>query len=189
LSSVQPVKSIFACITLRYLVSSILLERPFTWPVYLSVHVSHIVLALSEHLPLCSPKKTSLNFRRGLPNSPPPVVVDIFFEYNIQQLSKYYFLCADEGLCTVQWRSANSWWFLSVTAPLSGQRRKRRAHCVSVSERSAKKLTTILCCLGLWFERDYDGQNAVLVGSRLGFDTQSISTVTTYHGILASEFW
>lgn len=28
-------------------------------------------------LPLCSPRKTSLNFRRGLPNSPPPVVVDI----------------------------------------------------------------------------------------------------------------
>lgn len=28
-------------------------------------------------LPLCSPRKTSLNFRRGLLNSPPPVVVDI----------------------------------------------------------------------------------------------------------------
>lgn len=82
-------RSGYSWLSRLYSVISVSIEHLFDWPAHLSVHVSHLTLA--EHLPLCSPKKTSLNFRRGLPNSPPPVVVDIFVELNIKQLFRWLF--------------------------------------------------------------------------------------------------
>lgn len=62
--------------------SSIQMIRISQWPA---------ILKTQDFLPLCSPRNTSLNFRNGFPNSPPPVVDDIFI-WRYRQIPVYFLL-------------------------------------------------------------------------------------------------